>query len=51
MPTRVEVENSISILAELSTAMQLTVDDDCLFDEITCLKNYIYRRKVDRMAR
>ena len=41
MPTWVEVENSISVFAEFVTAMQLTVDDNCLFHEITCLKNYI----------
>ena len=26
--------------------MQLTVDDNCLFDEITCLKNYITEEKL-----
>ena len=40
MPIWVEVENSISVFAEFATAKQLTVDNNCLFDEIACLKNY-----------
>ena len=41
VPTWVELENSISVFAEFVTSMQLTVDDNCLFNEITCLNNYI----------
>ena len=45
-PTWVEVENSISVFAEFASAMQLTVDDNCLFDEITCLQNYVTEEKL-----
>ena len=46
MPAWVEVKNSISVFAEFATAMQLTVDDKYLFDEITCLKNYVTEEKL-----
>ncbi len=45
-PTWTEVESSLCVFTEFATPMQLSVDDNNLFDEVTCLRNFLSDEKL-----